>query len=121
MHVPRGVAEGPPLAAAVAVAVPYAVHSWQGPPRSINSLPRSAAPMCYDAAADLVVVVHMLFIGFVMGGAFVRLAVALDHFGASPAVVYGALVEFAGFTCPSRGWRTTCGFRRGRFCSTAGE
>jgi hypothetical protein len=56
--------------------------------------------MWYHIAADLVIVVHLLFIGFVVGGVFLawrRPRVSWAHL---PAVVYGALVEFVGFTCP---------------------
>jgi Protein of Unknown function (DUF2784) len=56
--------------------------------------------MWYRTAADLVVVIHLLFIGFVVGGAFLAWRwprILLVHI---PAVVYAALVEFVGFTCP---------------------
>jgi hypothetical protein len=56
--------------------------------------------MWYRVGADLVVVIHLLFIGFVVGGAFLTWRwpwIACAHI---PAVIYGALVEFAGFTCP---------------------
>jgi Protein of Unknown function (DUF2784) len=56
--------------------------------------------MWYRACADLVVVIHLLFIGFVAGGVFLVWwwpRIAWAHI---PAVIYGALVEFAGFTCP---------------------
>ena len=56
--------------------------------------------MWYRAAADLVVVVHLLFIGFVVGGVFLAWRWPRIIWGHIPAVVYGALVEFAGFTCP---------------------
>jgi hypothetical protein len=56
--------------------------------------------MWYQAGADLVVLVHLLFIGFVVGGVFLTWrwpAIIWTHI---PAVGYGALVEFVGFTCP---------------------
>jgi Protein of Unknown function (DUF2784) len=56
--------------------------------------------MWYAASADLVVIVHLLFIAFVVGGAFLAWRwpwIILAHL---PAVAYGALVEFVGFTCP---------------------
>jgi Protein of Unknown function (DUF2784) len=56
--------------------------------------------MWYRAAADLVVVVHLLFIGFVVGGAFLSWRWARVVWVHIPVAVYGALVEFAGFTCP---------------------
>jgi uncharacterized protein YneF (UPF0154 family) len=56
--------------------------------------------MWYAASADLVVIVHLLFIAFVVGGAFLAWRwpwIILAHI---PTVAYGALVEFVGFTCP---------------------
>jgi hypothetical protein len=56
--------------------------------------------MWYAVSADLVVIVHLLFIGFVVGGAFLAWRwpwIILAHI---PTVAYGALVEFLGFTCP---------------------
>jgi len=56
--------------------------------------------MGYRVAADAVVVVHLLFIGFVIFGSFLAWRwpkVAWVHI---PVAVYGALVEFIGFTCP---------------------
>src|ERR1700746_3786976 len=56
--------------------------------------------MWYRAAADLVVVIHLLFIGFVVGGVFLAWRCPRIVWVQSPAVLYGALVECAGFTCP---------------------
>jgi Protein of Unknown function (DUF2784) len=56
--------------------------------------------MWYRAGADLVVVIHLLFIGFVVGGAFLTWRWPRIVWAHIPAVVYGALVEFVGFTCP---------------------
>ena len=56
--------------------------------------------MWYWAGADLVVVVHLLFIGFIVGGVFLTWRWPLIIWAHIPAVIYGALVEFAGFTCP---------------------
>ena len=56
--------------------------------------------MWYQAGADLVVVVHLLFIGFVVGGAFLAWRWPWIIWAHIPAVIYGALVEFMGFTCP---------------------
>ena len=56
--------------------------------------------MWYRVAADAVVVVHLLFIGFVVFGSFLTWRwpkVAWVHI---PVAVYGVLVEFIGFTCP---------------------
>jgi len=54
----------------------------------------------YRIAADLVVAVHLLFISFVVGGAFLAWRWPGILWAHLPAVVYGALVEFTGFTCP---------------------
>jgi hypothetical protein len=56
--------------------------------------------MWYRAGADLVVVVHLLFIGFIVGGVFLASRWPVIIWAHIPAVAYGALVEFAGFTCP---------------------
>src|SRR5687767_9857630 len=53
--------------------------------------------MWYRAGADLVVVVHLLFIGFIVGGAFLTWRWPMIIWAHIPAVVYGALVEFAGY------------------------
>src|SRR5215472_17101154 len=56
--------------------------------------------MWYRIAADLVLAAHLLFIGFVVGGAFLAWRWPRIVWAHLPAVVYGALVEFAGFSCP---------------------
>jgi Protein of Unknown function (DUF2784) len=56
--------------------------------------------MWYLIAADLVLVVHLLFIGFVVGGSFLAWRFPRLIWVQFPAMVYGALVEFAGFACP---------------------
>jgi hypothetical protein len=53
--------------------------------------------MWYQAGADAVVIVHLLFISFVVGGVFLAWRWTRIVWA---AVAYGALVEFAGFTCP---------------------
>ena len=52
--------------------------------------------MWYRAGADLVVVIHLLFIGFIVGGVFLTWRWPLIIWAHIPAVIYGALVEFAG-------------------------
>jgi len=47
-----------------------------------------------------VVVVHLLFIGFVVGGVFLAWRWPRIVWAHIPAVIYGALVEFASVTCP---------------------
>jgi hypothetical protein len=56
--------------------------------------------MWYRAGADLVMVVHLLVIGFIVGGVFLTWRWPLIIWAHMPAVIYGALVEFACFTCP---------------------
>jgi len=56
--------------------------------------------MWYRIGADLVLVAHLLFIGFVVGGAFLAWRWPRLIWVQLPAMVYGALVEFVGFTCP---------------------
>jgi len=56
--------------------------------------------MWYRALADLVVVVHLAFVGFVVfGGLLVlrRPRLAWVHL---PAAVWGVMIEFAGWMCP---------------------
>jgi hypothetical protein len=56
--------------------------------------------MWYLIAADLVLVGHALFIGFVVAGSFLTWRWPRIIWVQLPAMVYGALVEFAGFACP---------------------
>jgi Protein of Unknown function (DUF2784) len=54
----------------------------------------------YLIAADFVLVVHALFIGFVVVGSFLTWRWPRIIWVQFPAMVYGALVELAGFACP---------------------
>ena len=63
-------------------------------------LPLTVTAMWYLIAADLVLVVHLLFIGFVVGGSFLAWRWPRLIWVQLPAMVYGALVELAGFACP---------------------
>src|SRR5262249_18116379 len=56
--------------------------------------------MWYRVAADVVVVVHLLFIGFVIFGSFLAWRWPRAAWVHVPVAVYGAMVEFVGFTCP---------------------
>lgn len=56
--------------------------------------------MWFRIAADGVVVIHLLFICFVVGGAFLAWRWPRVIWAHLPAAVYGALIEFIGFTCP---------------------
>jgi hypothetical protein len=56
--------------------------------------------MWYRGAADLVLVVHLAFVLFVVLGGLLALRwprVAWVHL---PIAIYGATIEFSGFTCP---------------------
>jgi hypothetical protein len=56
--------------------------------------------MLYRLLADAVVLVHLAFVAFVVGGALLLLHSrrwALLHV---PAFVWGALIEFKGWVCP---------------------
>lgn len=56
--------------------------------------------MWYRGAADLVLVVHLLFVAFVVLGGLLVLRwprVAWVHV---PVALYGAAIEFIGFICP---------------------
>jgi hypothetical protein len=56
--------------------------------------------MWYRTSADLVVMIHLLFICFIVGGVFLIWRWPWIIWVHIPAVVYGALIEFAGFSCP---------------------
>lgn len=56
--------------------------------------------MWYLIAADFVLVAHLLFIGFVVGGSFLAWRWPRVIWVQLPAMVYGALVELVGFSCP---------------------
>ena len=60
--------------------------------------------MWYRAVADLLVILHLAFAGFViLGGLLVhrRPGLAWIHV---PAALWGAVVEFTGFLCPLTPW-----------------
>src|SRR5258708_4231125 len=61
-------------------------YSWAGMSSSL-----AVARMWYRAAADLVVVVHLLFISFVVGGAFLTWHWPKIIWVHIPAAAYGAL------------------------------
>jgi Protein of Unknown function (DUF2784) len=56
--------------------------------------------MWYRIGADLVVVVHLLFLGFVVGGAFLTWRWPRLIWVHIPVVVYSAIVVIATATCP---------------------
>jgi hypothetical protein len=59
--------------------------------------------MVYLVAADFVLVVHLLFIGFVVFGSFLAWRWPRLIWVQLPAMIYGALVELVGFACPLTG------------------
>jgi hypothetical protein len=69
--------------------------------------------MVYRTLADIVVVLHALFVAFVVGGGFLvwrRRWVAWAHV---PAVLWGVAIEYGGWICPltplENGLRTRAG------------
>jgi hypothetical protein len=56
--------------------------------------------MGYRLLADLVVVVHLLFVVFVVAGGLLVLRRPRLAWLHVPAAVWGALIEFAGWICP---------------------
>ena len=56
--------------------------------------------MWYRSGADVVMIVHLLFICFVVAGAFLSWRWPRIVWVHLPAVIYAALVEFASLTCP---------------------
>ena len=69
--------------------------------------------MPFGALADGLLVLHALFVVFVVAGGLLALrwpGVAWVHL---PAAAWGAVIEFAGFTCPltpiEKAWRRAAG------------
>lgn len=56
--------------------------------------------MIYRILADLVVGLHVLFVGFVVLGGLLALRWPRMAFLHLPAAVWGALIEFQGWICP---------------------
>jgi Protein of Unknown function (DUF2784) len=56
--------------------------------------------MWYRVGADLVLIVHLLFISFIVGGVFLTWRWPMIIWAHIPALMYGALIEFARFSCP---------------------
>jgi hypothetical protein len=54
----------------------------------------------YGLLADLVVVVHLLFVAFVVAGALAVLRWPRLAWVHVPVAAWGALIEFAGWICP---------------------
>lgn len=77
--------------------------------------------MWYLIAADLVLVTHLLFIAFVVGGSFLAWRWPRDIWVQLPAMVYGALVELVGFAARSPRCRITCSAATGSPDTAAGS
>ncbi len=77
--------------------------------------------MWYLIAADLVLVVHLLFIAFVVGGSFLAWRWPRLIWVQLPAMVYGALVEFVGLPARSPRCRMTCSAGAARPDTAAGS
>lgn len=56
--------------------------------------------MIYRFLADLTLVVHFLFIAFVIAGGFLAIRWPRLAWVHLPCAVWGALIEFAGWICP---------------------
>lgn len=56
--------------------------------------------MWFRSAADLVLVVHLAFVLFVVLGGLLALRWPKVAWAHVPVALYGALIEFVGFTCP---------------------
>jgi len=56
--------------------------------------------MWYHLLADLVLLVHIAFIGFVLFGGLLALKWQPVMWAHLPAVAWGAIVEFSGWICP---------------------
>ena len=60
--------------------------------------------MWYQLLADLVLLVHIAFIGFVLFGGLLALKWQPVMWAHLPAVAWGAIVEFSGWICPLTPW-----------------
>ena len=56
--------------------------------------------MLYRVLADFVLIVHLLFIAFVVAGGFAAVRWPKLAWAHVPCFVWGALIEFAGWICP---------------------
>jgi len=56
--------------------------------------------LLYRVLADLVLVVHFLFIAFVVAGGFAAIRWPRLAWAHIPCFAWGALIEFAGWICP---------------------
>ena len=74
-----------------------AQSSGSGSARSTSDTPGG---MLYRLAADLIVVLHLGFVVFVVGGGLLALKWRRLAYIHIPAALWGAWIEFAGWICP---------------------
>ena len=67
--------------------------------------------MWYAVLADLVVLIHFLFVSFVVFGGLLAMRFQWVVWIHLPAVCWGILIELLGFGCPLTPWRTGCAKR----------
>jgi hypothetical protein len=65
----------------------------------------------YAILADAIVVLHMLFILFVVGGGFLALKWPKLIYLHIPAAIWGVYIEFSGGICPLTPWENWLRFR----------
>ncbi|MBT9613602.1 MAG: DUF2784 domain-containing protein [Burkholderiales bacterium] len=69
--------------------------------------------MLYRTLADAVLVIHLLFILFVVGGGFLVLRWPKIAWAHLPVALWGAVIELAGWICPltplENAWRHAAG------------
>jgi len=63
--------------------------------------------MLFQIGANLLVVIHLLFILFVLFGGFWAIRRRYLLFAHLPAALWGTLIEFYGWTCPLTPWEQT--------------
>jgi len=56
--------------------------------------------MWYTLTADIIVIIHFLFVVFVVAGGLLVLKWRWVVYGHIPAAIWGALLEFMGWGCP---------------------
>lgn len=64
-------------------------------------------PILYRCAADLVLILHLLFVVFVIAGGLLALKWRWIPYLHLPAATWGAVVEFFGWICPLTPWENS--------------
>jgi hypothetical protein len=70
--------------------------------------------MIYGLLADGLVILHLAFVLFVLGGGLLVLWRPVLRWVHLPAAAWGALVEFTGWICPLTPWEQTLRHRAGQ-------